>query len=53
MVVLSPDNVRYARYCRLKLLISVTVKIDCQHKPVDIDCTYISFFEIKLEPSGM
>ena len=51
LFVLSPDNVWY---CRLKLLFSMTVKIDGQREPVDIKCSYVSFcYEIKLEPSGM
>ena len=50
-LVLSPDNVWYGR---LKLLFAMTVKIDGQSDPVDIECAYVSFcYEIKLEPSGM
>ena len=48
--VLSPDNVWYGR---LKLLFTMSVKIDGQEEPVDIECACISFcYEIKLEPSG-
>ena len=47
--VLSPDNVRYGR---LKLLFTISVKIDGQEEAVDIECAYVSFcYEIKLEPS--
>ena len=49
-LVLSPDNVWYGR---LKLLFSMSVKIDGQEEPVDIECAYVSFcYEIELEPSG-
>ena len=48
--VLGPDNVWYGR---LKLLFSISVKIDGQNEPVDIECAYVSFcYEIKLELSG-
>ena len=40
-------------YGRLKLLFTMSVKIDGQEEPVDIECAYVSFcYEIKLEPSG-
>ena len=49
--VLSPDNVWYGR---LKLLFTISVKIDGQDEPVDIECAFVSFcYEIKLEPSGV
>ena len=48
--VLSPDNVWYGR---LKLLFTMSVQIDGQEDPVDIECAYVAFcYEIKLEPSG-
>ena len=48
--VLGQDNVWYGR---LKLLFSISVKIDGQNEPVDIECAYVSFcYEIKLELSG-
>ena len=51
LFVLSPKNVWYLR---LKLLFTMTVKIDGQQEPVDIECVYVSFcYEMKLEPSGM
>ena len=32
----------------------MTVNIDDQQEPVDIECVYVSFcYEMKLEPSGM
>ncbi len=48
---LSQHNVWYGR---LKLLFKFTmsVQIDVQEDPVDIECAYVSFcYEIKLEPS--
>ena len=49
--VLSPDNVWYGR---LKLLFTMSVNIDGQDEPVDIECAYVAFcYEIKLETSGM
>ena len=49
-IVLSPDNVWYGK---LKLLFTMSVKIDGQEEPVDIGCAYFSFcYKIKLEPSG-
>ena len=49
--VLSPDNVWYGR---LKLRFTISVKIDGQDEPVDLECAYVSFcYEIKLEPSGV
>jgi hypothetical protein len=49
--VLSPDNVWYGR---LKLLFSISVQVDGQDEPVDIECAYVAFcYEIKLETSGM
>ena len=48
--VLNPDNVWYGR---LKLLFTMSVKIDSQEEAVDIECAYVSFcYEIKLEPCG-
>jgi hypothetical protein len=48
--VLSPGNVWYGR---LKLLFTMSVQIDGQDDPVDIECAYVSFcYEIKLETSG-
>ena len=48
---LSPKNFWYQR---LKLLFTMTVNIDDQQEPVDIECVYVSFcYEMKLEPSGM
>ena len=48
--VLGQNNVWYGR---LKLLFSISVKIDGQNEPVDIECAYVSScYEIKLEPSG-
>jgi hypothetical protein len=48
--VLSPDNVWYGR---LKLLFTISVKIDGQDEPVDLECAYVAFcYEIKLDPSG-
>ena len=48
--VLSQDNVWYGK---LKLLFTMSVKIDGQEEPVDIGCAYVSFcYQIKLEPSG-
>jgi hypothetical protein len=48
--VLSPGNVWYGR---LKLLFTMSVQIDGQEDPVDIECAYVSFcYEIKLETSG-
>ena len=48
--VLNLDNVWFSR---LNLLFIVSVKIDGQEEPVDIECAYVSFcYEIKLEPSG-
>jgi len=47
---LSLDNVWYGQ---LKLLFTMSVKIDGQEEPVDIECAYVSFcYEIKLEPFG-
>ena len=47
---LDPDNVWYGR---LKLLFTLSVKIDGQDDPVRLECAYISFFyDIKLEDSG-
>ena len=47
---LSPDNVWYGR---LKLLFSISVQVDGQSEPVEIECAYVSFCdEIKLEPAG-
>ena len=49
--ILSPDNVWYGR---LKLLFTISVNIDGQDEPVEIQCAYVSFcYEIKLEPSGV
>jgi len=49
--VLSPDNVWYGR---LKLLFIISVQVDGQDEPVDIECAYVAFcYEIKLETSGM
>ena len=51
LFVLSPKNFWYRR---LKLLFTMTVNIDDQQEPVDIECVYVSFcYEMKLEPSGM
>ena len=48
--VLSLDNVWYGR---LKLLFTISVKIDGQDEPVDLECAYVAFcYEIKLDPSG-
>jgi hypothetical protein len=47
---LGPDNVWYGR---LKLIFTLSVKIDGQDDPVQLECAYISFFyDIRLEPSG-
>ena len=47
-VRLSPDNVWYGK---LKLLFTISVEIDCQDEPVDLDCAYVAFcYEIKLDP---
>ena len=49
--VLSPDNVWYGR---LKLLFTISVEIDGQDEPVELQCAYVSFcYEIKLELSGV
>ena len=49
--VQSPENVWF---CRLKLLFTMSVKVDGQDEPVDIECAYVAFcYEIKLETSGM
>ena len=48
--VLSPDNVWYGR---LKLLFTLYVQIDGQDVPVELECAYVSCYEIKLEPSGV
>ena len=49
--VLSPDNVWYGK---LKLLFTISVEIDGQDEPVELQCAYVSFcYEIKLEPSGV
>ena len=46
---MSPDNVWY---CQLKLLFTLTVKIDGQREPLGIQCAYVSVcYEIKLELS--
>ena len=46
----SPEDIQY----RLRLLFTMTVKIDGQQDPVDILCAYISFcYKIKLELSGL
>ena len=51
LFVLSPKNFWYRR---LKLLFTMTVNIDDQQEPVDIECIYVSFcYEMKLEHSGM
>ena len=48
--VLSPDNVWYGW---LNLPFTMSVKIDGQEEPIDIECAYVSFcYEIKLEPYG-
>ena len=48
--MLSPDNVWYGR---LKLLFTLSVKIDGNEDPMDIKCAFISFFyDMRLEPSG-
>ena len=48
--VLSADNVWYGR---LKLLFSMSVKVDGQDAPVEIECAYVAFcYDIKLETSG-
>ena len=48
--VLNPDNVWYGR---LKLLFTISVQIDGQDEPVDLECAYVAFcYEIKLDPSG-
>ena len=48
--VVSPGNIWYGR---LKLLFTMTVKIDGQQGPVDIQCAYVTFcYKMKLEPSG-
>jgi hypothetical protein len=48
--VLNPDDVWY---CRLKLLFTISVQIDGQDEPVDLECAYVAFcYEIKLDPSG-
>jgi len=49
--VLNPDNVWYGR---LKLLFTISVQMDGQDDPVDLECAYVAFcYEIKLDPSGM
>ena len=51
--VLSPDNLNLW-YGRLKLLFTISVKIDGQEDAVDIECAYVSFcYEIRQEPSSM
>ena len=45
--VLNPDNVWY---CRLKLLFTISVQVDSQDEPVDLDVAFC--YEIKLHPSG-
>ena len=48
--VLGPDNVWYGR---LKLLFSISVQVDGQDDPVDIECAFVAFcYEIKLDASG-
>lgn len=48
--VLNPDNVWYGR---LKLLFTISVQMDGQDEPVDLECAYVAFcYEIKLDPSG-
>ena len=48
--VLSADNVWYGR---LKLLFSMSVTVDGQDAPVEIECAYVAFcYDIKLETSG-
>ena len=47
LIFFSPSNVWY---WRLKLLFTMTVKIDGPQEPVDIKCAYVSFcYGIKLE----
>ena len=49
--ILSPENVWYGR---LKLLFNMSVQIDGQAAPVEIQCAFIAFFyDINLEPSCM
>ena len=49
--MLSQDNVCYGHW---KLLFTLSVHIDGQAKPTELECAYVSFcYEIKLEPSGM
>ena len=38
--MLSQDNVWYGR---LKLLFTMSVKIDGQKEPIDMECAYVSF----------
>ena len=48
--VLSPDNVWYGR---LKLLFTISVRVDGKDEPIEIECAYVAFcYDIKLEPSG-
>ena len=48
--VLSPDNVWYGR---LKLLFTISVEIEGQDEPVNLECAYVAFcYEIKLDPSS-
>ena len=49
--VLSPENVWYGR---LRLLFTISVQIDGQEEPIDLECAFISFlYDIKLEKSGV
>lgn len=50
-VCAEPENVWFER---LKLLFTMSVKIDGQEQPVDIERAYVSFCcEGKFEPSGI
>ena len=49
--VLSPENVWYGR---LRLLFTISVQIDSQEEPIDLECAFISFlYDIKLKKSGV
>jgi hypothetical protein len=51
LFMLNPDNVWYGW---LKLIFTMSVKIDDKEEPVDMECEYVIFcYEIKLKPSGM
>ena len=50
-LVLSPENVWYGN---LRLIFTISIQIDGQVDPVDLDCAFISvLYDIKLEPSGV